>query len=284
MRTWTLETSDPLNLSLSADSRLAKLDYLNDHIWEMQLGHGAPAAILLHTTYGLRAHHMRIFPTFTEKLLTLSDPAQFHQPPVIRHFYPNYLDLICSPFAGIDVQLEYWVPDCQTLAGRIKLSNNDTGEKKLQMELVGLLNPSKGGQSMLPEQMEAVWILRGQTDDLSPVIFITGGATGISSPYPALRHQLSLQPGDFRQYTWVQAALPEKEQSFQHARATAARNWDAERSKIEICNSGQLEIYTGNPDWDAAFSLGQKTAYGLLYDADHSLPHPSFVSSRLPDQ
>lgn len=275
---------DPLSLTLAADYRLTILDYPNDHIWEMQLGRSNPAAILLHTTYGLRAHQMRIFPQFSEKHFILSDPSQFQQPAVITHFFPNYLEISCAPFPGIDVRLQYWVPDCQTLAGRIKILNSTESERKVNMELVGLLNPSDKGKPMLPELMDAVWVLHGHTADLSPVIFITGGATGIKSPYPALRHSLELEPGHFRQFTWVQAALADKEQSFRHARATATRNWEAEKSKIEMCNSGQIQIYTGDPDWDAAFAFGQKTAYSLIYSANEYMQRPSFVSTRLPDQ
>ena len=66
MRIWNLGPDDPLCLTMAADSRLTDLDYANDQIWELQLGRGTPAAILLNTTYGLRARHMRIFPQFTE--------------------------------------------------------------------------------------------------------------------------------------------------------------------------------------------------------------------------
>ena len=55
MRDWSLTAGDPLYLTLAADSRLCKPDYVNDHIWEVALDSGEPAAIALQTTFGLRA-------------------------------------------------------------------------------------------------------------------------------------------------------------------------------------------------------------------------------------
>jgi hypothetical protein len=98
MRTWNLHRKDPLNLVLAADSRLSDLNYSDDQIWEVLLGSGEPAAISLQTTYGLRARSVRIFPQFVEAHQTISNPAEFEEPPVVKAFAPNYLKISCSPF------------------------------------------------------------------------------------------------------------------------------------------------------------------------------------------
>ncbi len=64
MPNWNLAAGDPLSLTLAADARLTTTDYTNDQIWELSLGGGEPAALALQTTYGLRAHWMRLFPRF----------------------------------------------------------------------------------------------------------------------------------------------------------------------------------------------------------------------------
>ena len=185
MREWKLGSNDPLSLTLAADSRLTKLNYTNDQIWEVLVGRGEPGAILLQTTYGLRARNMRVFPQFVEEHQTISDPVEFATPPVISKFYPNYLELTFSPFSGINVLLEYWVPNCQTIAGRIRLENVSEKDRGIRLEWVCLLNPIGNGIPMLPGKKEAVTILQGQTEELCPVMFITGGAEGVSSPYPS---------------------------------------------------------------------------------------------------
>jgi hypothetical protein len=44
-----------------------------------------------------------------------------------------------------------------------------------------------------------------------------------------------------------------------------------------------VEIFTGEPDWDAAFALSQKHAFSLFLGPEPGLPHPSFVLARHPD-
>ncbi len=285
MRQWNLGLKDPQSLSLAADSRLSKLEYINDQIWELLLGKGDPAAIHLQTTYGLRAKNMRIFPQFTEKFITVSDPSQFETSPTVTNFSPNYLKLQFSPFVGINIELEYWIPDSQSAAGRIRVINAGVIDRNIKFELVGILNPTGlDGQGMAPKLIEAVNVLQGKTAKLYPVIFITGGAKGIHSPYPALSIDLNLLPGTTRQFTWVQVAKTDPKDSFKHARQIATRNWSAEIAKINMLNAKQLEIFTGDPDWDTAFALGQKTAYSLLYDGNQHLAKTTFVKTRHPDQ
>ena len=52
-----------------------------------------------------------------------------------------------------------------------------------------------------------------------------------------------------------------------------------------MVNAAQtIEIHTGDPDWDAAFALSQKTGFGLFFGPSQNLPNPSFVITRQPDQ
>jgi hypothetical protein len=284
MRTWALQPGDPLSLILAADARLTKLDYTNDQIWELMLGTGDPAALVLQTSYGLRALNMRIFYRFGEGDETISDVREFHTPATIQHFYPNYIQLNFSPFAGLDITAEYWAPESDVVAGRLHLVNHGVKTRNFRFELVALLNPASGGETINPEKREGANILKGKSDGLSPVVFLTGGPEGRSSPYTALVQHLELQPEKPRRLTWVHAALPNVEDSFNLARSTAARNWEAEISRIEMQNSSQLEIMTGNPDWDAAFALGQKTALTLIHSSSEALPYASLVETRQPDQ
>ena len=284
MRTWNLYRKDPLSLTLAADARLAALDYSNDQIWEVVLGSGEPAGISFQTTYGLRARSMRVFPQFVEAHQTVSDPASFEQPPAIQQFAPNYLKLSFSPFIGINVISEYWLPDGQTAAGRIWVKNTSELDRKLRLELTAILNPAPEGRPLTPRVRESTTVLQGLTENLQPILFITGGAIGEASPYPHLYHDLSLEPGSHRRFTWVLAALEDDDESFRHARLTAAQNWDAEISRITMLAARDVQIFTGDPDWDAALALAQKTANGLRFTPNQHLPHPTYVSTRLPDQ
>ncbi len=284
MRDWTLGPGDPLALSLVADFRLCQPDYVNDQIWELETGGGEPPALALCTTYGLRARAMRLFPRFSLGSQIISDPAAFSQPPRLRRFYPNLLLLDFSPLAGIDVVAEYWVPDSHTVSGRFTVTNRAGETLPLLMEICAQLSPLDG-QSLAPLSIHSVNTLAGRTSNLAPVIFLTGGPLPGPGPYPSLILDLALPDGSSRSLTWVHAALPELSDSFELARRTAARPWEAEQARVERINAAQtVEILTGDPDWDAALALSQKTAYGLFFGPNQYLPCPSFVISRQPDQ
>jgi len=282
MRDWTLGPGDPLALTLAADFRLCTTDYVNDQIWELGTG-GDPPALALCTTYGLRARAMRIFPRFTMGSQVVTDPATFPLPPRLRRFYPNFLLLDFSPLPGIDVVAEYWAPDSHTAAGRFTVTNRGGEMHSLLLEICGQLAPLEG-KSLAPLSMHSANILSGHTSNLAPIIFLTGGPQPGPGPYPSLALDLALAAGSSHSLTWVQAALANPSDSFELARHTAARPWEAERARIELVNTSQtIEIHTGDPDWDAALALSQKTAFGLFFGPSQSLPCPSFVIARQPD-
>ncbi|HSJ89240.1 MAG TPA: hypothetical protein VK909_18665 [Anaerolineales bacterium] len=283
MRDWSLAKGDPLCLTLAADSRLSIPDYLNDHIWELVLGGGEPEALAVRTTYGLRAKAMRIFLRFSENGKSVSDPAAFALPPTLRRFYPNFLILEYSPLPNIDVITEYWVPQSNAISGRVAIANKSNANRKVRLEVCALLTPI-GGQSMTNNQMQLVNILAGQTDGLYPVLFLTGGPAHGSGLHPSLFLDLELGPGATRQLTWTQAATENLQASFDLARQSAARPWEAERARLELLNASQtVDIHTGDKDWDAAFALSQRAAFGLFFPSNDKLPNSSMVAVRGPD-
>lgn len=283
MHDWQLKSGDPLCLTLATDVRLVPSDYCDDRVWELVLGGGDPSALAVQTTYGLRARSMRIFPQFTLGDIIVTEPADFFQPPLVRQVFPNFIRVSFSPFRDIDVIAEYWVPQPHCITGRIEFENNGMAACNIQLDLVGQLNPTDGQRMGLME-MQAAPVLTGLTSALFPVIFMTGGPKSGTGPYPSLALRLELSPNIPRQITWVQAAERDRDTSFNLARSIAALKWEAERTRIELLNSGHVEIYSGDPDWDAALMLSQKQAVQIMAGPTAHLPHPSFLMTRLPDQ
>ncbi|HEX6304896.1 MAG TPA: hypothetical protein VFZ76_11945 [Anaerolineales bacterium] len=283
MREWSLTHQDLPSLTLAADARLSVPDYFDDQIWELSLRGGDPPALALQTTYGLRARGFRLFPRFLENDLMRSDPDQFHSPPIMKHFFPNFSQIFFSPFEDIDVELEYWVPESHAIAGRLNIINCDAFTRTVNIELNALL-AHIDGERMAPTEIQATTILSGKTADLCPVVFLTAGPLVASGPFPGLAITFEIPPGSQRKVTWVHAALHSTEDSFDLARQVAARNWDAERAKIEMMNASQIEIFTGDPAWDIALALSQKIAFGLFTGPTSEMKNPSFVINRLPDQ
>ncbi|MCX6066783.1 MAG: hypothetical protein NT121_13665 [Chloroflexi bacterium] len=284
MRTWNLGPGDPLQMTIAADARLTPVDYVNDHIWELDLSGGDPSALALRTTYGLRARLMRVFPRFTENGKAMNDPAEFAVPPRLRAFYPNFLSVTFAPYPGVNVSADYWVTSSQVVAGRFSVVNHSTSQHRIRFELVGQLIPLEG-QSMTAASRQSVTVLEGQMDGLRPVLFITGGPEAGPGPYSSLSLMLDLAPGASRQISWALATLKDAQEAFDLARRTAARPFDAEKARIQLLNASEtLEITTGDSDWDAALAFAQKAAFSLFMGPTDHLPNPSFVFSRQPDQ
>ena len=283
MREWKLQTGNPLSLTLASDARLGPTDYLNDHIWELSLKGGEPEALSVQTTYGLRAKSFRVFPRFREKDITINNPEKFAQKVTIQKIFPNYIALNFSPFEDIDVEAEYWVPKPHAIAIRLKIINSGKISHHLRVEWVGQLSPTEG-QRMAGVEIEAATVLCGETEQIRPVMFITGSPKEGSGSYPSLATAMELAPDATRQFTCVVASLSERQDSFKVARRIAALNWEAEVARLEMLNGGHIEVYSGNNDWDAAFMLSQKLGLGLIVGPTKFLPHPSFVFTRRPDQ
>jgi hypothetical protein len=283
MREINLSLGQGLSLTIAADARVSTTNYVDDQIWEITQNSGEPPAIALQTTYGLRATKMRMFPRFSEAHESLTDPRNFSKPPIIRRLFPNYIEISYAPYDSIEVLSDYWAPASNAVSGRIRITNKGSQNKKISFEWVSLLSPSQDGYQITPQEIESVPVLVGATGNIAPVIFITGGASTVNSPYPALVHGLDLPPGKSRQFIWCQAALSSPEESFTQAREISSRNWQAEIANLELQNSTQVEIYTGNEEWDNAFVLAQKTAFNLFMGKTSHLEQISFISTRKPD-
>jgi hypothetical protein len=285
MQTWKLSAGDPLSLTLAADARLTTTEYTDDQIWELTLGGGEPAALALQTTFGLRAHWLRLFPRIVRSEGARTDPTLYHVPPQILQFSPNTLEVAFEPFEGLAVLAEYWIAESNIAVGRVKFTNTSILPLNFHFEWVALLNPIDRQGGMAPVQNGPTYVLSGETAYINPVVFLTGGPQPSEGPYPALSVEMELYPGSSRQLSWSAAANRTYESSLEAARAAAARPWEAEHTRLEMLNLSQMvRIQTGDPDWDAAFALTQKTAFGLLMKNPLYLPEPSFVLSRRPDQ
>ncbi len=284
MINWNFSPDRPISLTLAADARLSRTIYTNDQIWELNFGNSEPPALSLQTTFGLRARICRIFPRFIKDSQVITDPVHFYRPITIHKYFPNYLSLSFRPLSFINVEIEYWVPSSQVIAGRSKITNTSHDACNFQLEWVELLIPSSDGKRMAAREVGLTTILSGQTSNLTPVLFLTGGAQAGNSPYPSLNLSFEIPPHAVQESRWVNASLEDVNASFELTKGVINKNWEAEFSRIERINSQGLEITTGNHEWNLALFLAQTISHQLiLQPADLHQP-ASFVYSRHPDQ
>jgi len=284
MRTWSLGQGDPRALRLAADALAGPTDYVNDQIWDLSLGGGRPPAVALETTYGRRARSLRLYAGFAADGAIVADPSQFVTAPVVERFLPSWLRVRFSPLEGIDVEAEYWVPDSHAVAGRFRLSNTTLRFQAVRLAVYAVLDTTGDGRPMAPETRGGAVVLTGRAKNLYPVVFVTGGAAPEPGATPGLALTADIGPHVSRSLVWCCAAEGGVEDSFEAARAIAARLWDAEIARLERIHGRWVEVETGDPGWDAVLAWGQKAALGSFLGPTRHSAFPSIVSTRAPDQ
>jgi hypothetical protein len=283
MRDWSLKADDPFVLTLAADARFCAPDYADDHSWEIQLAGGDPPALAVCTSYGRRARSLRLFPFLSHEGRSVTDPARFAAAPYVRRFLPNYACVECSPFEDLALTWEVWVPESHALAGRMGITNISAAPVQVRLGVHVQLKPHETGRPASPANVSGVTALAGRAGNLTPVLFLAGGAVLEPSPVPALTVSLTLAPGARRTVPWVHAARPALNDSFDLARAVAGRAWDPELAHLEIAEAAVLEFETGDRDWDATLAFSQHAGLRSFFGPSRYLRHPSFVASRRPD-
>lgn len=285
MRQWNLGFTDPLQLTLAADARFAHPQYPRDTIWELRAEQGAPPALALTTTFGLRARAMRLFPMFFRANKALSDPADFAAAPRVIRVYPNLISVQYSPYSDISVCADYWALSSDVIAGRLAMVNLTAAPAAFQMQWLAILNPLTAGMGMRETNVNLQTILTGQFSDQTLVFMGTGAPDGAHSSYPGLAYSLEFEPHGARSLQWACACADDVDAAADIARQAAERTWEPEIARIELTNASQMvDIQTGNPEWDAALMLSQRAAALAFMGPSAHLPRPSFVLARLPEQ
>lgn len=269
---------------LAADARFGPTDYVDDQIWELRQSAGDPPGLAVQTTYGLRARSMSLFPGFVRAGTSLTDPRAFEATPQLDAVFPNYARVRLAPWPEIQVVSEYWIPDSHALAGRFQLVNASDQVQLFGFRLHALLRPDAGSEIMRERLFRGVSVLSGVSGGLSPVVFLSGGASVDAAAHPGLGLRLRLEPGETRYLTWAHAGLKDPLASFDHARSMTERAWDAEIAQLELVDAHLVEVDSGEPAWDLAFRQAQTTAVRSLVGPSRYLPYPSPVASRRPDQ
>ena len=284
MQDRTIKNGTSFTLTLAADARISHIYYANDQIWNLVINRGEPPGLVLETTYGLRARSQRLFPRFTEGDTGVTSPLDFQSPVVINTYYPNFVQLSFSPLVGIQATLTYWIPASQVVVGQVELQNLTSKERRLQVEWIGLLVPDSNGLRMVAEEIDNVSILHGRTELIEAVLFVAGGARHSVGSYTSLVMDINLLADANIRSVCALASLNDLEASFELARASASRNIPAEITRIAMTNASQIQVITGNTEWNDLLDIAQTIAAELVIKSSEFNPQTSFVLTRQPDR
>lgn len=269
--------------TLATDYHSAEVDLTDDQVWELSAS-GDPPAVALRTSYALRSGGIRVFPQFTLQGITLTDPHTFAEPVQILERRTNYLLLECTPFNQFNVQLEFWVPSSRVLTGRFKLTNQGDTAMNPGVDWSVLLKPLDRGEPMAAVQMGVNTVLRGRSNNLYPVFFLTGGPEALASAHPALEVKMTLEPGASRKLSWALASLDSTEASFTLARQTTSLPWDVESVKTAMREKNTtIEITSDETGFGEILQESQIKAHQLLVTSPAPPKRLTFFTKRQPD-
>ncbi|MCB2210136.1 glycoside hydrolase family 116 protein [bacterium] len=283
MQPWRLDQSGPKTFILATDGAFTPYHPQNDQVWECCFDRHGAHPFCLRTTYNLRARSMELFPSFLIGNTRFSQPGQFHQPPVAEQVLPDSIRIRAMPVPGCTITFEILVIASDVLVGGIEIQNNSDDYVSLTLELAAVLTPMRGGVPTHPDRDGINQILSGDTDALSPVLFMTGGPAAVSSPYPALSIPVRLNAYAKRELTWALATGNTRERSLDMARKTTAKPWRQMISARAMHHAARtIRVRTGNPDWDMTFALAQIQAQNHWVRLPES-KEDLFLRARLPD-
>ena len=284
MDTPQLEFVSPKTLILAARGDTSSFSHEKDQVWELEFNDHNDHPISLRTTYGLRAREMQLFPAFTIDNKPVTALRDYSAPPEITRYLPDAFRVQCMPAYGLLVQWDGYLPNFDTLVGTIMMSNTGSDPISITLSLLVLLVPMRKGTPMHPDKDGINQIITGQSGELSPVLFMTGGPNAIISPFPALVVPVKLDPGQSRRLTWALVTKDSPKNSLAAARRISAVDWKAAvREKSLEQEHRTLRIKTGDPDWDTALFLSQIQAE-THYLSSESGSRPVFLRFRLPDE
>ncbi len=286
MREWNLTYTDPMAPRIAADARSGRTIAADDQVWQLHLGKPDEPALSLETRYGGRVGIARLVPIWFAGRRQIYESQGYHNPPVLTHFAPDYLRLRAGLTLHLALTYEFWTMESQAVGGRFTCHNTGDQAQELRFDLtVQAAREEKTLQMFfLTLENNQVALQMGRLPNLQPVLLLDG-AEQLTSTQARLSRTVTIAPGQQIAIRWVLASLPDRDSSLMLAyKWLSDPGWDVAIRQIEARADAAPQIETGHKEWDAALAWSQQLILRSFLGATGSLPRPSFVESRKPNQ
>ena len=280
----SLSRSDPKAFILAADGDFSEFDPARDQVWSLNLCGTPSFPFSLTTTYGLTAKSVNLFPNICINNQRLTESTSYSQPPTVTRYTPASLRVNLMLQTDLALQFDCFLPESDVLIGAVQVKNTGSDIADLSLEMALILIPMTPGTPSHPDADGITQIITAQAGNFYPVLYMTGGPTAISNPYPSLSKAIQIPPQKTKSLSWTLVSKATKTQSIKTARDLMQTNWrKSVQTHVMAHNRQTIHIKTGNPDWDHAFFLAQINAM-THWVSPASGKHPSFlIRDRNPD-
>ena len=285
MDAYTINQKSPRTFILACDGHNSTIDPKNDQVWELGISESGSNPFYLHTTYNLRARSMRLEPNFVivNKPDATALPNQILTK--VLSYCPASLVLQLKIKHYCEVIFECFLPQPDTLIGYIAIENLWDDDLIVRVEMACSLAPMEKGAPMRQQRKENLIFLNGLSDNLAPVLVMTGAPSFTNNPAPALTASEKLASKSSQAWYWTLVTKQNQEDSLNTAKNVIISPWQIKAQNYrQGYASKNIIIQTGLPAWDTAIALSQTQAIlHQVLPAQHDTG-PQFINTRLPNQ
>jgi len=214
-----------------------------------------PAVELLQEISGT---NFRLFPRFTELSQTQIEPLDYDPIPRLQNFSWDWIEFIYQPKKDLKVKSIYWSPDSGVICGESWITNRTDQKRLIFLDVVCLLQSQGAGNQITHEKIKGRHLLTGCLEGQNFVLFLSGNPNIEEDPSPYLQTKLSLDPNCTEKVHWICIKSDTKEVAQDLLENVLQLDWSGEISHRKVTLQSQLEITTGDPDWDFVLALSQK--------------------------
>jgi len=280
----SLSRSDPKAFILAADGDFSDFDAARDQVWSLNLCGTPSSPFSLTTTYGLTAKSVNLFPNICINNQRLTESTPYAQPPTVTRYTPASLRVNLKLQTDLDLQFDCYMPEPDVLMGAVQVKNTGSDIAELSLEMAFILIPMLPGTPSHPDADGITQIITAQAGNFYPVLYMTGGPSAISNPYPSLSKLIQIPPQKTKSLSWALVSKATKAQSIKTARDGMRKNWRKSVQTHVMAHTHQtIHIKTGNPDWDDAFFLAQTNAMTHWVSPNNGQLPSFMIRDRNPD-
>lgn len=209
----------------------------------------------------------------------------YSEPPVIRRFAPNFLQLEAAPLPEIRLVARFWAMESRAAGCQFALTNTSAADLDVAFDLFGqvVIDGRNRKLNVLTMADNSLALHLGQIGDINPVVTLEGAsveAYGGRINSPKLGRRFTLRAGATLNIPFVVAGLADMRDSYSVAMNWMSRPWDPYFERINRDAAAVPRIATGNAGWDRVIDLSYVHLLQSLMDPTEHLPHTSFVANR----
>jgi hypothetical protein len=204
----------------------------------------------------------QLFPRFSESSHPPVEESDCDTTPYLENYSWDWVEFRFQPLKDLEIRSVSWVPDSSLICGEYSITNQTDQKREIITDMICTLLPPRAGNQMALSEIDGRPMLTGTLDDHKITLFAAGNPAFREDPFPFLRNRLSIAPHEVEKVRWV-CILSDSRKAAREALTNVLKlDWGGEISHRKVQLESQLEISTGDADWD--FILAHSQNLGLL--------------------